>query len=71
MELIIIGAIVLVALIIGLVLMKFIGIWIRARVSNAPVGLLNLVAMWIRKVSPIPHRRQPHYRSQGRSRFLD
>ena len=52
MELIIIGAIVLVALIIGLVLMKFIGIWIRARVSNAPVGLLNLVAMWIRKVSP-------------------
>lgn len=52
MELIIIGAIVLVALIIGLVLMKFIGIWIRARVSNAPVGLLNLVAMWIRKVPP-------------------
>ncbi len=52
MELIIIGAIVLVALIIGLVLMKFIGIWIRARVSNAPVGLLNLVAMWIRKVRP-------------------
>ena len=42
----------LVALIIGLVLMKFIGIWIRARVSNAPVGLLNLVAMWIRKVPP-------------------
>jgi len=32
--------------------MKFIGIWIRARVSNAPVGLLNLVAMWIRKVPP-------------------
>ncbi|MDA8632547.1 flotillin-like protein FloA [Verrucomicrobiales bacterium] len=52
MEFIIIGAIVLVALIIGLVLMKFIGIWIRARVSNAPVGLLNLVAMWIRKVRP-------------------
>ncbi|MEN8716580.1 MAG: flotillin-like protein FloA [Verrucomicrobiales bacterium] len=52
MDFIIIGAIVLVALIIGLVLMKFIGIWIRARVSNAPVGLLNLVAMWIRKVRP-------------------
>lgn len=52
LEIIIIGAIVLVALIIGLVLMKFIGIWIRARVSNAPVGLLNLVAMWIRKVPP-------------------
>ncbi len=49
---IIIGIIVLVALIIFMVLAKFIGIWIRARVSNAPVGLLNLVAMWIRKVSP-------------------
>lgn len=51
-EIIIIGAIVLVAIIILLVLAKFIGIWIRARVSNAPVGLLNLVAMWIRKVPP-------------------
>ena len=51
-EFIIIGIIVLVAIIIFLVLAKFIGIWIRARVSNAPVGLLNLVAMWIRKVPP-------------------
>ncbi len=51
-ELIIIGIIVVVAIIIFLVLAKFIGIWIRARVSNAPVGLLNLVAMWIRKVPP-------------------
>ena len=51
-ELIIIGIIAIVAIIIFLVLAKFIGIWIRARVSNAPVGLLNLVAMWIRKVPP-------------------
>lgn len=52
LEIIIIGVIVLVALIAFMVLAKFIGIWIRARVSNAPVGLLNLVAMWIRKVPP-------------------
>lgn len=51
-ELIIIGIIVVVALIAFLVLAKFIGIWIRARVSNAPVGFLNLIAMWIRKVPP-------------------
>lgn len=51
-EFIIIAAIILVAIILFLVLAKFIGIWIRARVSNAPVGLINLVAMWIRKVPP-------------------
>lgn len=51
-EFIIIGIVVLVAIIIFLVLAKFIGLWIRARVSNAPVGLFNLVAMWIRKVPP-------------------
>jgi uncharacterized protein YqfA (UPF0365 family) len=47
---IIIGLIVLVVLVIFTILAKFIGLWIRARVSNAPIGLLNLVAMWIRKV---------------------
>ncbi|MEX2580898.1 MAG: flotillin-like protein FloA [Verrucomicrobiales bacterium] len=52
MELIIIGIIVLVTLVIFLILAKFIGLWIRARVSNAAVGLFNLVAMWIRKVPP-------------------
>ena len=51
-DFIIIGIIALVAIIIFLVLAKFIGIWIRARVSNAPVGLLNLVAMWIRRCHP-------------------
>ena len=51
-EFIIIGIVVLVAIIIFMVLAKFIGLWIRARVSNAPVGLFNLVAMWIRNVPP-------------------
>src|SRR6056297_2163744 len=52
MDLIIIGIIALVGIGLLLILFKFIGLWIRARVSNAPVGLFNLVAMWIRKVPP-------------------
>ncbi|MCB1231445.1 MAG: flotillin-like protein FloA [Verrucomicrobiae bacterium] len=43
---------VLFALVVLLVLMKFLGIWVRARVANAPVGMLNLIAMWLRKVPP-------------------
>ena len=44
------GAIGLVALIIALVLFKFLGVWIRARVANAPVGILTLIAMSLRRV---------------------
>lgn len=50
MKLIIAGLIVIVILVVMLVVGKFIGLWIRARVSNAPIGFLNLIAMWIRKV---------------------
>ena len=46
------GFIILIGLIILLVIGKFFGIWIRARVANTPVGMLNLVAMWLRKVPP-------------------
>jgi len=49
-KLILIGLILVVVLVVFLILAKFIGLWIRARVSNAPIGLLNLIAMWIRKV---------------------
>jgi uncharacterized protein YqfA (UPF0365 family) len=49
-ELIVIGLIILVVLVISLIFAKFFGLWIRARVSNAPINMLNLVAMWIRKV---------------------
>lgn len=52
MELIIIGIIAVIGIVLFMILFKFIGLWIRARVSNAPVGLFNLVAMWIRKVPP-------------------
>ncbi len=44
------GIIAVVLLVFVIIVMKFIGIWIRARVSNAPVRLLTLIAMWIRKV---------------------
>lgn len=49
-NLIFVGILLLVLVALVLVLMKFIGLWIRARVSNAPIGFLNLIAMWIRKV---------------------
>ncbi len=47
---IIFGVVALLALVILAIIAKFIGLWIRARVSNAPVGLMNLIGMWIRKV---------------------
>jgi len=47
---------IIIAVIVGLAVViifaKFFGIWIRARVANAPVGMLNLIAMWLRKVPP-------------------
>ncbi len=42
--------------ILGMALMvlfiKFFGLWFRALLSGAPVGLGNLVGMWIRRVKP-------------------
>lgn len=40
----------LVVLAFFLIISRFIGIWIRAMVSNAPVNIFALVGMWIRKV---------------------
>jgi uncharacterized protein YqfA (UPF0365 family) len=42
-------------LVIAAVLFNFLGIWVRAKVANAPVGLLTMVAMRLRgvPVSPI------------------
>ena len=50
--LIIIAGAALIALAFLLIISRFIGLWIRARVSNAPVSLFNLIGMWIRKVPP-------------------
>lgn len=49
-EYVVYGAIGVVALVIAMVLFKFLGIWIRARVANAPVGMLTLIAMSLRRV---------------------
>jgi len=38
------------ALVVFIVLFNFFGLWLRARIANAPVGLLNMVAMRLRKV---------------------
>jgi uncharacterized protein YqfA (UPF0365 family) len=40
----------LIGLIVIIVLFNFLGIWIRARIANAPVGLVTMVAMRLRRV---------------------
>jgi uncharacterized protein YqfA (UPF0365 family) len=40
------------ALILFALLAKFIKLWMQAVLSHAPVGLMNLVMMWLRKVPP-------------------
>lgn len=42
----------LVALGILFLFMKFFGLWFRALLSGAPVGLARLIGMWLRNVSP-------------------
>jgi len=44
----------LVVLVLAIVLFNFFGIWIRARVANAPVSLLNMVTMRLRGVPVAP-----------------
>lgn len=42
----------LLLLIVFLVIMRFFGIWIRAKVASAPVSMLTLIFMSLRKVPP-------------------
>ncbi len=44
------GIAVIVVLAVVVILFNFIGIWIRARIANAPVGLFTMVAMRLRRV---------------------
>lgn len=44
------GVVGVVALVFVIILFNFLGIWIRARIANAPVGLFNMVAMRLRRV---------------------
>ena len=45
------GVAVIVAVIFLIILIKFFGLWLRALVSGAKVGLGRLVGMWIRRVN--------------------
>jgi uncharacterized protein YqfA (UPF0365 family) len=46
------AAIGVVALAILLVFVRFFGLWFRALLSGAPVGITRIIGMWLRKVSP-------------------
>jgi len=53
------AALIAVAVVVALVvfaflifMFRFLGLWIQAMVSKAPVGLMSLVGMWLRKVNP-------------------
>ena len=53
MEVIILYVLVaIVALGLLFLFLKFFGLWFRALLSGAPVGILRLVGMWLRKVDP-------------------
>jgi uncharacterized protein YqfA (UPF0365 family) len=42
----------IIALVFIILFIKFFGLWFRALLSGAPVGIAKLIGMWIRKVSP-------------------
>lgn len=44
------GVVVVVLFILFVVLFRFIGIWVRAHIANAPVGLFTMLAMSLRRV---------------------
>ncbi len=48
----IIGILLFLFLFLVIFLLKFVNLWIQAMLSKAPVGLLNLVGMQLRKVNP-------------------
>jgi uncharacterized protein YqfA (UPF0365 family) len=42
----------IVALVFVILFFKFFGLWFRALLSGAPVGIAKLIGMWLRKVDP-------------------
>ncbi len=50
LEIFIIGAVIIVALVLFLMVAKFFNLWLRARIANAPVSFPTLLAMWLRGV---------------------
>jgi len=49
-EIFLIGAVIIVALVLFLMVAKFFNLWLRARIANAPVSFPTLLAMWLRGV---------------------
>ena len=49
-QLIIFGIIVVILIAIVLIIGKFFNLWLRARVAGAPVGIFDLIFMWLRRV---------------------
>lgn len=49
-QFILIGVAILVSLFLFLIIAKFFNLWLRARISNAPVSIVNLLAMYLRGV---------------------
>ncbi|RFC46645.1 MAG: Uncharacterized protein YqfA, UPF0365 family [Verrucomicrobia bacterium] len=47
---ILIAVVAVLAIVFSFIVIRFFNIWLRAVVSNAPVSMLTLVAMWLRKV---------------------
>ncbi len=45
-----VGALALVGLIFAIVIFNFFGLWLRARIANAPVGIGKMIGMRLRKV---------------------
>ena len=50
LEVFVIGALIIVALVLFLLVAKFFNLWLRARIANAPVSFPTLLAMWLRGV---------------------
>ncbi|MBN8420710.1 MAG: flotillin-like protein FloA [Verrucomicrobia bacterium] len=50
LEIFIVGAVIIVALVLFLLVAKFFNLWLRARIANAPVSFPTLLAMWLRGV---------------------
>ncbi len=50
LEIFLIGAVIIVALVLFLMVAKFFNLWLRARIANAPVSFPTLLAMWLRGV---------------------
>jgi uncharacterized protein YqfA (UPF0365 family) len=50
LQYLLVGGAIIVAIILFLIVAKFFNLWLRARISNAPVSIVNLLAMYLRGV---------------------